>query len=673
MDQVAYWKSQGQWPYGPYDPYYDYVTLLLNGDSAANAAQNNTFLDSSSNAFTITRNGNTTQGSFSPYGTLWSNYFVGTSGSGASSNYLTTPSSSVWAFGTGAFTLECWGYLTSAPDVSNGWNFFDFRTGTSLTVGWQNNQMYSYDGTNTITSSSVSSYLNTWTHWAWMRSGTTVYLFANGVVIGSGAMSTNFGTSASVCTINAKYSGVQTAAGFFSNARVSNIARYSTSGFTPATTNFTSDSNTLLLTMQNNRFIDNSPNAFTLTVNGTPKVQRFSPFNPTSPYSTATIGGSAYTDSSSDLSIAYNSALNFGSNDFTIEGWWYATSQPTNEAFWAQKGGSQYFILQPSVSGNNKIALYIDPLGAAPAIQGTTTLVTGTWYHVALVRKTNVFTLYLNGVQEGGTYTNSGNPTPSSGTTYINGQNYPVAAGWNGYVCDFRIVNGTAVYTSSFTPPTAPLTNITNTALLCNMTNAGIPDLAMQNDLQTVGSAQVSTSVKKYGTGSLSFPSSSTLNAPISSSITSGNLGGNFTIECWAYFNSTSISQGLAAFTDSTGWNGWQLASNSSISIYFEFLNGSGAAAGAYSSSGLFTTSTWYHIAVCRVGSTITIYVNGSSVASTTYSGYTTGSSSFVALGSDRTKTSNYLNGYIDDFRITNGYARYVQNFTPPTAALPTY
>ena len=100
----------------PADSYFYDVSLLLNGDGT-NGAQNNTFLDSSTNNFTITRNGNTTQGSFSPYGTLWSNYFVGTSGSSASPNYLATPSSSVWAFGTGAFTLECWGYSTSASSA----------------------------------------------------------------------------------------------------------------------------------------------------------------------------------------------------------------------------------------------------------------------------------------------------------------------------------------------------------------------------------------------------------------------------------------------------------------------------------------------------------------------------------------------------------------------------
>jgi hypothetical protein len=54
------------------DNQFNYVTALLHGDGAS-AGQNNTFLDSSTNNFAITRNGNTTQGSFTPYGSLWSN------------------------------------------------------------------------------------------------------------------------------------------------------------------------------------------------------------------------------------------------------------------------------------------------------------------------------------------------------------------------------------------------------------------------------------------------------------------------------------------------------------------------------------------------------------------------------------------------------------------------
>ena len=59
------------------DEFFNSVSLLLHGDGT-DGAQNNTFLDGSTNNFTITRNGNTTQGAFSPYGDRWSNYFDGT-------------------------------------------------------------------------------------------------------------------------------------------------------------------------------------------------------------------------------------------------------------------------------------------------------------------------------------------------------------------------------------------------------------------------------------------------------------------------------------------------------------------------------------------------------------------------------------------------------------------
>ncbi len=88
------------------DAYFNRVTLLLPGNGT-NGAQNNTFLDSSTNNFTITRNGNTTQGTFSPFSqTGWSNYFSG--------GYFTVPASSAFSF-PGDFTVECW---INAPSLS---------------------------------------------------------------------------------------------------------------------------------------------------------------------------------------------------------------------------------------------------------------------------------------------------------------------------------------------------------------------------------------------------------------------------------------------------------------------------------------------------------------------------------------------------------------------------
>ena len=85
--------------------------------------------------------------------------------------------------------------------------------------------------------------------------------------------------------------------GYISNFRLFKSAYYdpTQTTITVPTTALTAVSGTALLTCQSNRFIDNSTNAFAISVaGGTPSVQRFSPFNPTASYDTATIGGSGY-------------------------------------------------------------------------------------------------------------------------------------------------------------------------------------------------------------------------------------------------------------------------------------------------------------------------------------------------------------------------------------------
>ena len=89
------------------NPPFNLVSLLLHGDGT-NGAQNNTFVDSSTNNFTITRTGNVAQGTFSPFSLAdgqWSNYFDGTSA------YETVATNSVFTYGTNDFTIECWFYL----------------------------------------------------------------------------------------------------------------------------------------------------------------------------------------------------------------------------------------------------------------------------------------------------------------------------------------------------------------------------------------------------------------------------------------------------------------------------------------------------------------------------------------------------------------------------------
>ena len=179
----------------------------------------------------------------------------------------------------------------------------------------------------------------------------------------------------------------------------------------------------------------------------------------------------------------------------------------------------------------------------------------------------------------------------------------------------------------------------------------------------SVSGATVNTSVKKYGTGSLYFNGSS----QYISGTTGFALGaGDFTVDMWVYKTTTmSTWHCMCTNRDSGGSNGlWMgFAANSNAPI-------------AYTVSGQIATSstsislnTWTHIAYCRSGSTLTIYVDGVATATaSTSSSFTNASGS---VGYDLAYNSFSFAGYIDDLRITPGVARYTANFTPPTAAYP--
>jgi hypothetical protein len=81
--------------------------------------------------------------------------------------------------------------------------------------------------------------------------------------------------------------------------------------------------------------------------------------------------------------------------------------------------------------------------------------------------------------------------------------------------------------------------------------------------------------------------------------------------------------------------------------------------------------NTWYHLAIVRFGSTFTLYVNGvsESTNNSTASIDSAGLNWTVGVGS--IANGDYLNGYIDNLRVTKGIARYTSNFTPPAYELP--
>jgi hypothetical protein len=652
------------------DPYFEYTTLLLPGNGT-NGAQNNTFLDGSSNNFTITRNGNTTQGTFSPFSqTGWGNYFNG-------SSYLSATSNAAFTL-TGDFCVEFWVYSGLLAGGATNPTFINDSAGSNSSIFYETNGsnrglcLYAAGAARITTATNVL-VENQWNHVAILRSGTTgtnTAAFVNGTRVGTATAFT--GTVDFSPPIINKYgpSAAGYLNGYMSNFRIVKGAPVydpTLTTLTVPTAPLTAISGTSLLICQSNRFRDASTNNFAVTPNGSPSVQAFSPFNPTASWSAATNGGSGYFDGNGDyLSNGSAPVANFGTNDFTFEFWVYFTamaSAPYYQIFssTASIGGFQVY---KNASSNNLVW----------DINGTSTdliltgLVSNQWYHIAVARSGTNLRTFANGVLTY-TYTNSTNFTITG--AYIG--SYPTGASYfPGYISGLRVVKGTAVYTSNFTPPTAPPTAITNTSLLLNFTNAGIYDATSKNDLETVGNAQISTTQSKWGGSSISFDGTGDYLLPNVATSDMYAFGtGDFTIEFWVRYNS-GLNVDVALYDSRpTSTNG----------VYpLLFSNPTGKMVYYVSSAARITGTTtlvagnWYHVALARSGTSTKLFINGSQEGSTytDSNNYIVGTNrpaigaAGIGLGADP------LNGYIQDLRVTKGYARYTANFTAPTAAFPT-
>jgi hypothetical protein len=239
-----------------------------------------------------------------------------------------------------------------------------------------------------------------------------------------------------------------------------------------------------------------------------------------------------------------------------------------------------------------------------------------------------------------------------------------------GYIADLRVIKGTALYTgTSYTVPTAPLTAVTNTSALLNFQDAGIYDRSGINNLDTLGNAQIDTAVKKYGTGSMEFDGTGDYLKTVENETL--ELGsGDWTIEFWIYFDAVNNST-VKYLLD------WRTAADTSNSFLAQesnnnwtYYNGAGASISSGFTSSTFSASTWHHVAISKAGTTTKFFVDGTQTASS--SDVSTYDSGTLVIGS-RYNGQNYLDGYIDDLRITKGIARYTSSFTPPTAALPKF
>jgi hypothetical protein len=438
-----------------------------------------------------------------------------------------------------------------------------------------------------------------------------------------------------------------------------------TSTFTPSTTPLTAISGTQLLTCQSNRLVDNGPNNSVITLGGTPSVQAFGPFG--SVREATPLSYSNYFNGTTDYLTAPSTGIAFGTGDFTVECWVYFTSADGVSSYWFGNGST--FVLYRF--SDNNLYFYTNSSGTNKITATSINAATygNRWVHVALTRQSGSTKVFLNGTQVGSTFTSD--TTNYTGTTMYIGKDPGGATYFTGYISNFRIITGTALYTSSFTPSTTPLTAIANTQLLTcqsttmidNSTNLftitanGTPKVYKYNPFGYTAQSPASYNPSVHG-GSAYFDGTGDYLSNTTTNATKYGTG-DFTVEYWVYItvnNSAGFQSHVGSALDSTSFG---FGTNGSLNLYWTTSIASGAATTA------LTLNQWYHVSWVRISGTLKAYLNG--VQDYSASVTTNITTAGCGIGAQTSSTYPFGGGYISDIRISNGVGLYKSNFVAPT------
>jgi hypothetical protein len=634
----------------------------------------NKIIDTSINQISQTVTGTVTVEKFSPFGltanasptfTGGSAYFDGTG------DYLTSSGSTAFTMGTGPFTVEYWVYQTvntgtytqhvGSANGSSGWAY-----GASSVTPYMTSSTVGYVA-------SVAYALNTWNHIAWTRdSSGNVRCFLNGVMIyGPTSITTtitetNFG-------IGATTGGSYTFTGYLSDIRVIKGMNTYTGNFTPPSAPLNLGGNSTIYSNTANVNTTFAASNATLMLNFTDAAIKDATtyFNLETAadaklgFETAYSGSyySTFFDASGDyLSINATLLPATSTSTFTIDGWIYPLTFASTKNIIGDMlaDGTDYLDVQVSTSGTVQLYWYD---GSGKTCTSNATLKPNTWNYFSVVVNSNAISISVNGVAGtlGGTTTLT-NRAGTTGGTFI-GQTGGAATP-NSYISNMRV----STIARSSAIPTAPFINDADTRMLLFQSNRFIDNSTNRYTLTIFGDTAIRSFNPFQRNPGSSFYFDGTgdyLRIANNQSLAFGT--GNFTIEFWANMT-TNPSNQVILDQRPDGSHGAYPA------ILFEskYIRWYVSSATRIQSTSTLTLNTWYHVAICRVGGTTTMYINGNVSGSTwaDSTNYLTGAAGLVIGASTWSGGSANMNGYIDDLRITRGNARYTANFTPSITML---
>ena len=656
-----------------------YTTLLLD---VVDTSDNNTIVDSSSNNETITVYGNPSAGSFSPYRHgSYTNYFDGTN------SYIRFNNDEL-QITTEDFTIEAWvnmDYSAGSKDIAShfewymgnnqGWWLFISSTGLiylNASHGVWNSSTTAYVSTNSVP-------LNQWAHVAICRESGTISSYINGVKdsytasyaasLNQSGYNSSYGRAANAIS----YVGTHIADNIIRNPFLGNMADFHfklgsakyNSNFDVPTERLTAETGTTILLFNDGKEVkDNSVNNYSFT-NASVGFKPPGLYDNLE-YSATDHGTSIYFDGSGDTLELQSSVANVVSVDFTAECWIYTRVLAGAIMDKDHKPNVSFPLWALTISSTGVLNNFIGSGNGTSSSQLISTaagvIKLNTWHHIVVTKSGSTLTTYVNGVQESSA-TITANLIDGGKPFYI-GSRSKTDQWFNGYIADLRFVKGSVLYTSNFTPPTAPYTSSTGLDLHLKGTEASIIDKSQTNNLQLVGNTTGSTTQTKFAnTKSMYFDGSG--DYVIINDTNIANFGtSDFTIETWVYCEDTNTNQIIETRPSST--NGAYVAINVEAGAGVSFHTQSAQLfTGTNGRIGTINTGQWHHVAWVRYNGTITAYIDGVSAGSASNS--TNFISSNTYIGWNAFAGENTGSVYIQDLRITKKIARYTSNFTPPT------
>ena len=688
------------------------VALITQEQSSSTPDNNYTyFTDVSSNNVSLSLSGTgdavTTQ-SYSPYSKY--SLFMYEQNGGQGGAGLGFDASANWYFGTSDFTIEWWQYWHE--DQTGYGTIYDcnYITSSNLVIQTANNSnAYAtyMNGTSSNMTESTAGETGQWYHYALVRNGTgtnNVKMYRNGAVTAQMTYTGNVGNNIAIgigkaLTQPSHHLDHSSICDF----RIVNGTAVYTTTFTPPTEPLTDIANCVLLVSPKAIIKDYSGegatitrsysnNIYTWTGIGNTSTMPFTPFDKTEYDPDVTGGSFQFTRSQSGQLTG--TLPNIGTGDFTIQCWIRLKELNSNSTFFTNSttssGPKFQWYLQ---SASETISVY----GDGSTINSSHKPPINTWIHIALVRDTSAGNMYfyMNGERlwSNAISSNLTLDAPIGGSGMQIGS-YSTGEFMNGWIADMRF-SDVAEYSPSnpslFIVPESPLYGSTPTSG-SGSSGSTVMHIATGKDLRVHDKSQTvpylnmdgtglsgEGTIAKFGGNSMKFNGAGRyiIDAETRTTGYDGDLFNlynedAFTIESWIYV------------TDNTAYNTifHTGAGSVSDSSFTQFAVHPTGVLNYYRSTNLVVASaasqisnnTWYHVALTGDGGTIRIFIDGvlKDTATNVPSYYPyAGMDMHIGDRMSGANSGNYpFGGYMQDFRITKGLARYTSAFTPPTAAL---